>query len=336
MQAFYTFGRLIQVPVFSSIVSPVNDPELLRTQVKRENGSFSNVDSCFFLRFIILYCKISSCASWDSTRLFHLLFTGAFEPMSFNLLSLQSLLCCLAFFFAGIIDAVCGGGGLITIPTMLAVGIPVHFITGTNQCSAWLGSGVAAYDYIKSGNFHFKSALITLPFSMLGSFIGAKLNLMVPEHYLKMFMIISVPLISIFIFTNKKLGETDSVDEKSDFSILLWSAVIGLVLGAYQGFYGPGGGLFFMLAYAAFLKLSLVRATGNTRFVVAVSSITSVLTYAVSGTVIWNLALANTVFYMIGSHLGAKIAIRNGVKVIRPVMLCMIVLLFAKLVSDLL
>ena len=66
------------------------------------------------------------------------------------------------------------------------------------------------------------------------------------------------------------------------------------------------------------------------------SSITSVLTYAVSGTVIWNLALANTVFYMIGSHLGAKIAIRNGVKVIRPVMLFMIVLLFAKLVSDLL
>ena len=91
-----------------------------------------------------------------------------------------------------------------------------------------------------------------------------------------------------------------------------------------------------MLAYAAFLKLSLVRATGNTRFVVAISSITSVLTYAVSGTVIWSLSLANTVFYMIGSHLGAMLAIKNGIKVIRPMMFSVIVLLFAKIVSDLL
>ena len=256
--------------------------------------------------------------------------------MSVNLISMQSLLCCLAFFFAGIIDAVCGGGGLITIPTMLAVGIPVHFITGTNQCSAWLGSGVAAYDYMKSGNFHLKSALITLPFSMFGSFLGAKLNLLVPEQHLKIFMIISIPLISVFIFTNKKLGETDRIDEKSNRSILLWSAVIGFVIGGYQGFYGPGGGLFFMLAYAAFLKLNLVRATGNTRFVVAISSITSVLTYAASGTVIWNLALAATVFYIVGSHLGATIAIKKGAKVIRPMMFCVIILLFAKLVSDLL
>lgn len=256
--------------------------------------------------------------------------------MNVSILSIPSLLCCLAFFFAGIIDAVCGGGGLITIPTMLAVGIPVHFITGTNQCSAWLGSGVAAYDYMKSGNFHLKSALITLPFSILGSFLGAKLNLLVPEQYLKMFMIISVPFISILIFANKKLGETDRVDEKPGLSVILWSAVIGFVLGGYQGFYGPGGGLFFMLAYAAFLKLSLVRATGNTRFVVAISSITSVLTYAVSGTVIWRLSLANTVFYMIGSHLGAMLAIKNGIKVIRPMMFSVIVLLFAKIVSDLL
>ena len=256
--------------------------------------------------------------------------------MNFNLFSMQSVLCCLAFFFAGIIDSVCGGGGLITIPTMLAVGIPVHFITGTNQCSAWVGTGVAAYDYLKSGNIHIKSALITLPFSMLGSFLGAKLNLMVPDQHLRIFMVASIPFISIFIFANKKLGQEDRVEDRSDLSIAIWSAVIGFVLGAYQGFYGPGGGLLFMLAYAAFLKLSLVRATGNTRFVVAISSIMSVLTYAFSGTVIWNLALAATVFNIIGSHLGATIAIKNGVKVIRPMMFFVIILLFAKLITDML
>lgn len=91
-----------------------------------------------------------------------------------------------------------------------------------------------------------------------------------------------------------------------------------------------------MLAYAAFLKLSLVRATGNTRFVVAISSFTSVLTYAVSGTVLWKLALAATAFNIIGSHLGATIAIKNGVKVIRPMMCFMIILLFIKLITDIL
>ena len=256
--------------------------------------------------------------------------------MSFNLFSIQSLLCCLAFFFAGIIDSVCGGGGLITIPTMLAVGIPVHFITGTNQCSAWIGTGVAAFDYLKSGSIHIKSALITLPFSMLGSFLGAKLNLLMPEQFLRIFMVASIPVISIFIFTDKKLGGTDRVEEKANLSIIIWSAAIGFFLGGYQGFYGPGGGLFFMLAYAAFLRLSLVRATGNTRFVVAISSIMSVLTYAVSGTVIWKLALAASAFNIIGSHLGATIAIKNGVKVIRPMMCFMIVLLFIKLIMDIL
>ena len=256
--------------------------------------------------------------------------------MSFNLFSIQSLLCCLAFFFAGIIDSVCGGGGLITIPTMLAVGIPVHFITGTNQCSAWIGTGVAAFDYLKSGSIHIKSALITLPFSMLGSFLGAKLNLLMPEQFLRIFMVVSIPVISIFIFIDKKLGETDKVEEKANLSIIIWSAAIGFFLGGYQGFYGPGGGLFFMLAYAAFLRLSLVRATGNTRFVVAISSIMSVFTYAVSGTVIWKLAFAATAFNIVGSHLGAMIAIKNGVRVIRPMMFFVIILLFAKLITEIL
>lgn len=149
-----------------------------------------------------------------------------------ELVSLQSALCCLAFFFAGVVDSITGGGGLITIPTMLAVVIPVHYITGTNQCASWLGTGVAAYEYARSGNIHLKSALITLPFAMLGSYIGARLNLMVPDRYLKIFMLITVPVIAAaFILANKKLGEEDHIDEKPPLSIVLWSALIGLVSG---------------------------------------------------------------------------------------------------------
>lgn len=255
--------------------------------------------------------------------------------MSIHLISMQGILCCLAFFFAGIIDSISGGGGLITIPVMLAVGIPVHYITGTNQCSAWLGTGVAAWKYMKSDNIHLRSALITLPFALIGAYCGARLNLMVPEHYLKIFMLVTVPVIAVFVLSNKNLGEEDHIDEKSPASVAIYSALIGLLLGGYQGFYGPGAGTFFMLAYAALLKLSLTRSTGNTRFVIAFSSAASVLTYAFSGSVIWNLAIAATVFNIVGSWLGASLAIRNGSRIIRPIMLFVVALLILKLVLEL-
>lgn len=254
--------------------------------------------------------------------------------MNISLISIQGIGCCLAFFFAGIVDSITGGGGLITIPVMLTVGIPVHYITGTNQCSSWIGAGVAAYKYVKSGNIHFKSAIITLPFSVLGSYVGARLNLMVPDHYLKVFMLVTVPVIAVFVFTNKELGSDDHVEEQSALSVAAWSSIIGIVLGGYQGFYGPGAGMFFMLAYAALLKMSLVRATGNTRLIVTVSSVASVLTYAASGAVIWNLSVAATVFNIIGSYLGAVLAIKNGAKIIRPIMFCVVILLILKLVVE--
>ncbi len=255
--------------------------------------------------------------------------------MNIELISLQGIACCLAFFFAGIVDSITGGGGLITIPVMLAVGLPVHYITGTNQCSAWAGAGVAAYKFIRSGNIHLKSAIITLPFAIIGSYIGARLNLMVPDHYLKIFMLITVPIIAAFVFANKKLGEEDHADENSTLYISICSAIIGIVLGGYQGFYGPGSGLFFMLAYAALLKLDLVKATGTTRFVLAVASTISVFTYLASNAVILNLAIAANVFYIAGSYFGAVLTIKNGAKIIRPIMFCVVALLIIKIVVDL-
>ena len=255
--------------------------------------------------------------------------------MKIELISLQGLLCCLAYFAAGVIDSITGGGGLLTIPVMLSTGIPVHFITGTNQCASWFGTVVSAIKYAKSNKVHFPSALATLPFALAGSFLGAKLNLMVPEKYLKTFMLISVPLIAIFVFVNKDLGDEDHAEEKDIRSVLFWSALIGLFIGGYQGFYGPGAGTFFMLAYAASLKLSLVRSTGNTRFVVAIASISSCLTSAASGALIWNLALAAAIFSIVGSYLGSCLAIKNGAKLIRPLMFCVVALLMIKVIVDL-
>lgn len=251
--------------------------------------------------------------------------------MDFDLLSIQGLLCAFAYFFAGIVDSVCGGGGLITVPVMIMTGIPTHFITGTNQCSACLGAFAATYKYIKEHKIHLRSAIFTLPFAIIGSFLGAKLNLLVPEKYLETFMLVMVPIIAIFMIVNKKTGEEDHIDELSKGTISVRSSLIGLILGTYQGFYGPGGGMFFMLAYAIFLKLSLVRATGNTRTVVGMATLISTITYAFSGNVLWKLAFLATIFNVIGSYIGAILAIKKGSKIIRPIMFGVVAVLFVKI-----
>ncbi len=252
-----------------------------------------------------------------------------------DFLSLVTLACCLAFFFAGVVDSITGGGGLITIPCMLACGIPVHYIVGTNHCATWVGTLVAGLKYLRSGKIHLRSAFVCIPFSMLGSFGGAWLNLRVPEDFLKIFMLVSVPVLALFLLGHRNLGVEDHSAEISPAAMGIGSALIGLVLGAYQGFYGPGAGTFFMLAYALFLKFDLVRGTGNTRLVIALSSVTSVGTYLTADAVLLNLTLAATIFNILGSYLGAALAIKKGVRIIRPLMFFVVTLLIIKLLADL-
>lgn len=255
--------------------------------------------------------------------------------MNFQLLSLQGFVVCAAYYFAGFIDAVCGGGGLITVPALMAIGIPAGFITGTNQASTVPGSFAAVYTYGKSGKYHLRSAATTIPFALIGSFAGAKLNMLIPERYLMFFMLAMVPLLAVFMLVKKDVGAKSHIETLSPRRIAVVSACIGLTLGTYQGFYGPGGGTFFLLAYALFLKLDLLKANGNTRIVVSFSSIVSSITYALAGRIVWPIAFAAMLLYMLGSYTGARFAIRRGSNGIRPLMFFVIVVLMGKVIYDL-
>lgn len=255
--------------------------------------------------------------------------------MDFQLFSLAGLLICAVYYFAGFIDSVCGGGGLLTVPALMAIGIPAYLITGTNQASTIPGSFTAVYTYTKSGKYHLKSALITIPFALFGSLMGAKLNMLLNERYLQIFMLAMIPFLAIIMLLKKDIGEQCHIETLPPVRVAVCAAGIGLVLGCYQGFYGPGGGTFFLLAYAFILKLDLLRANGNTKIVISCSSLISTLTYALSGRIIWAIALAAMVFYMIGSYTGAKFAIKNGSKGIRPIMFFIIIILMVKVIYDL-
>lgn len=255
--------------------------------------------------------------------------------MDFALISWQSCAMSAVYFAAGLIDAVCGGGGLLTVPALMALGIPVHFITGTNQCSTVPGSLVSIYKYSKSGNVHFHSGIIAAVTAILGGIAGAELNMIIPERYLEIVMIALIPVIALTIFLKKDFGENDASESLSKPRLILYSCIVGFLVGAYQGFYGPGAGLLYMLAFTVFIKLNLVRASGTAKLASLFAALSSSITYAFSGLVIWQITVLGMVFYVLGSYLGSNLAVKNGAKIIRPLLLGVIALLFIKLVFKL-
>lgn len=252
--------------------------------------------------------------------------------MEFALLSLPGALLCGAFFFAGIIDAVCGGGGLLTLPMFLAVGFPPHFVSGTNQCSIIFGNATALARFARSGKIHWPTALLAVPSTMVGAALGARLNLLLPEQVLEVIMTLLVPVIAAVLLLKRDFGRENHVDELSPARRIATAVSIGLAVGCYQGFYGAGSGTFFLLGFAVLMKLDLITASGNTKVVSFCSVATSAVTYALSGTVHWPAAIAATVFNVVGSYVGAELAMHKGARLIRPMFLLVLALLFARLI----
>lgn len=249
---------------------------------------------------------------------------------------MKAVLVFIAYFFGGIVDSVCGGGGLITLPVLFAIGLPAHTAVGTNQVSMLPGIATSVVKFYKSDKIDIKNAIYAVPFGVIGGFAGAKLNLLVSEWYLQILLLILIPVLTVFSILKPNVGSENKSAENTKKKTILLSAAIGLIVGTYHAFYGPASGTFFMLAFSAFLKYDLVTANGNTRFVTMFVSIISTITYALSGCAKWFYVLLAVPAYALGNYVGASLAISKGAKFVRPMYYIILVLLFCKLVKDLL
>ena len=245
-------------------------------------------------------------------------------PMTF-------LIACPAMFLAGIIDAVSGGGGLLTLPAFLLAGIPPHLVSGTNIASCAMGAVVSAGRFFHGGKVYLPTALIACPVTVLGAFLGARLNLFVPEHILQIVMLALIPLVAVVIFLKRDLGEENHVEDLSRRRQVVSALLIGSVLGVYNGFIGAGAGTFLILAFSAFNKLDLVTANGNAKICGICASLSAAVTYALSGAVLWPLALACVGFNILGNYLGAGLALKKGAKIIRPMFFAILALMFVRM-----
>lgn len=256
--------------------------------------------------------------------------------MDFNILSFSSVVLAFAFFIAGVIDAVCGGGGLITLPAMISIGIPVHNVTPTNQCAASFGAVVAFWRYLKNGKIYWPAALIATPTAIIGSYFGARLNQIVPESILKIIMVVLIPVVAIFVFIKKDSDDISRPESLSKSSLIMRSLFIGLIIGGYQGFYGAGSGAFFLLAFNLLIRLDLITASGCSKPVLMCAVLTASVTYIFTATVYWSMVLVGGVFNMAGNYVGAGLALTKGARIIKPVFLVIIVVLVVKLALEIL
>lgn len=248
------------------------------------------------------------------------------------------MIICPLIFTAGFVDAVAGGGGLISLPAYILAGLPTHQAAGCNKFSASLGTVVATVNYIKSGKVKLRIAIFAAMGAIVGSSLGTYLALIISDQLLKGMMMVAIPIVAVFLITQKNLGNEKNVQDLKKRSLLSESIIsisIGLVIGCYDGLIGPGTGTFLMIAFSFILGIDLVTSSGCAKVANLASNITSVIIYSLGGKVLFLLAIPAAGCSMLGGYLGSKFAIKGGSQKVRYIMFLVIGLLFLKTALDL-
>lgn len=234
---------------------------------------------------------------------------------------------CPIIAIGAIIDAIAGGGGLITLTAYVAVGLPPQIALGNNKFAAAGGTTIACYRYIRKAQVDWRVGTIAILFSLAGSALGSVLATRYADAYLHYLLIFLVPLIALFIMLKPDFGQAKAMEER--YSVPL-SAFAGLLLGAYDGFFGPGTGMFLTLIFTSIIGLDLLKSCGTAKVVNLASNVAALVTFIRFGNIDYAIAIPCAASAIIGGYIGSGLAIRGGVKVIRPVMLLVLGLLLLK------
>ncbi len=237
---------------------------------------------------------------------------------------------CPLCFFAGLVDAMAGGGGLISIPAYLAAGLPPHLAAGTNKLSAAIGTAASTARYMKSGHISLRAGLVAAALALPGSWLGTLLfNRMADKQILSMLSILLPIVAAVVLFRRGALTPALTLPVRW---LLPVCALTGLVIGFYDGLVGPGTGTFLILIFTLIVGMDAVSASGSAKVVNLASNVASLVTQLFAGHVLFALGLPAAACGLVGNLLGAKLAIRGGAKVIRWMLLMVLALLFGTMV----
>ncbi len=241
------------------------------------------------------------------------------------------LLLLAAAFLAGFIDSIAGGGGLITMPALMLVGLPPVQALGTNKLQSLFGSASATIAYASDGHVDLKRQLPSAGLSFLGAVAGAMVAVMLPGDVLR--AALPPVLIAIALYFAFKPGLSD-IDRTERITPFLFGLTIVPLIGFYDGVFGPGTGSFFMLAFVALAGYGVLKATAHTKLLNFASNLGAFAFFAAAGVVSWRLRLAMGAAQFLGARIGAGLAMKNGARLIKPLLVITCVALVIRLLLD--
>jgi uncharacterized membrane protein YfcA len=236
---------------------------------------------------------------------------------------------CPIIAIGAIVDSIAGGGGLITLTAYVAVGLPPQMALGNNKFAAASGTTIATVRYIKGGQVDWKIGSIALVMSMIGSAVGSNLATRYAQTYLQYLLVFLVPAIAVFMLAKPNFGQARM---RGTASAMLLGGAGGLVIGAYDGIFGPGTGMFLTLVFTSVIGLDLLKSCGTAKVVNLASNYAALATFVLHGTIDYSIAVPCAISSIVGGYIGSGLALKGGAKVVKPVMLLVLFLLLLKVV----
>jgi uncharacterized membrane protein YfcA len=232
---------------------------------------------------------------------------------------------------AGFIDAIAGGGGLVTLPVLLAAGLPPQVALGTNKLQGSFGTLSASYNYIRKGEVELGKCLVGALFTFVGASTGSwavqRISPVLVQYAIPWFL----SIVLIYTFFSPRLGY-ENRKPKMNFNLFFF--IFGLLLGFYDGFFGPGTGSFWTAALCIIMGMNMIQASGYTRIMNFISNIVALSMFIVGGNVFFKIGITMALGQIVGARYGSTLAIRRGARVIRPVFLSVVLLTICRLLYN--
>jgi uncharacterized membrane protein YfcA len=237
------------------------------------------------------------------------------------------LIIIVVFFVASFFSSVVGGAGLITIPTLMFLGLSPHMALGTSRIGAFGNTSGSAVGYAMQGKIDYKTGLIFMIFSVTGAIIGTFTVLSLPEQFIKRFIGLIIILIVIFIFLNPGLGIKNKKKKRNITLLTLYA----LVSGFFVGFFGAGIGIVNRLVLSAFFSYAIINSSAISSFANSITTLFSFAIFALFGKVMFSLFIPIILASFIGAYLGSRYAVKIGNVNVKRILLTAAVIMAAKL-----
>lgn len=220
-------------------------------------------------------------------------------------------------FLAAFVDSSVGGGGLISLPALMLAGLPPSLALGTNKLAGTMSAIASTWSYFRSGKVNLQLTKFLLPLSLIGAIVGADLVHHLPTGFLKPLVIILLIVVTIYTIVKKDLGR-EKTYRKAGTKLLFGACATALIIGFYDGFFGPGTGSFLIISFV-FMGFDFVEASGNAKALNLASNFGALGTFIFMESINYAFGLVLGISMIFGAIVGSQFAIRKGVAYVRPI-----------------